>query len=89
MAINDSTTTRRGLPVLPISSWQCAYGGRFWKGTPRMTDTTPKQHPAWDRYHRSENLWRALVEQAGAAHRLMQDAADELERDGEMSRDYR
>ena len=53
------------------------------------SQTTESQHPAWDRYHRADRLWRALNEQAAEAHRLMQDAADELEQAGEMVRDHR
>lgn len=47
------------------------------------------EHPTWRRYWDADNEWRRLNEEAARAHRRMEEAAEELERAGEMRRDSR
>ena len=61
-------------------------------GDPTIKDASrePKpKHPAWGRYQNARRLWEDLVTSAAKAHRIMEDAADELVAAGEMTRDHR
>lgn len=66
-------------PKRPRETMQCC--GNYVKEL-----SGPPRHPAWERYHSADREWRRLNDEAAKAHRRMEDAADELERAGEMHR---